>query len=318
MIKENIRNFKLGIFVLLGFSSFFITLYFISSEQDLFASTFNVSARFYNVSGLVTGNNVRFAGVNVGTVRNVKIIDDSSVVVDMVIEEKFKSFIKKNAIASITSDGLMGNKIVNINSSISGMQLIQEGDELISLKPIETDEALRTLNETNDNLSLITFDLRKITNKLNNSKALWALLADTSNTDNIKHTILNLRVASRNTISITSDAQSFLNKVKNGKGMIKTILSDTSLGLQFKSILYGWNATSRKLDSFANGINEFIYHVNNGNGAINTLLKDSTFDLNLNKSIINIEKGTNNFNQDMEGLKESFLLRNYFKRKEKK
>ena len=99
--------------------------------------------------------------------------------------------------------------------------------------------------------------------------------------------------------------------------MINTILSDTSLDLQFKSMLYGWNATSRKLDSFANGINKFIYHVNNGNGAINTLLKDSTFDNNLNKSIINIEKGTNNFNQDMEGFKESFLLRKYFKRKAK-
>src|SRR5689334_12869651 len=108
MSKELTRNIRLGIFVLAGTVFIIVMLYLIGSKQNLFGSTFRISAQFYTVNGLMEGNNVRFAGIDVGTVEKVEIISDSTVNVVMLIEEKIRPYIKKNAIASVGTDGLMG------------------------------------------------------------------------------------------------------------------------------------------------------------------------------------------------------------------
>src|SRR3989337_310265 len=111
MSKEFSRNIRLGIFVLAGTAFLIMLLYFIGSKQNLFGSTFRISAQFYSVNGLMPGNNVRFAGIDVGTVERVEIISDSTVSVTMLIEEKVRHYIKKNAVAIVGTDGLMGNKL---------------------------------------------------------------------------------------------------------------------------------------------------------------------------------------------------------------
>jgi phospholipid/cholesterol/gamma-HCH transport system substrate-binding protein len=76
-------------------------MYFIGAKQSLFSSTIKVTAAFHTVDGLMPGNNVRFAGIDVGTVEKVDIQSDSSVLVTMLIEEGSVNYIYKNAIASI-------------------------------------------------------------------------------------------------------------------------------------------------------------------------------------------------------------------------
>ena len=80
----------------------------------MFSSTFQVSGIFKDISGLQVGNNVRYSGINVGIVEDIQQVSDSTVKVDMQIEEKTRKFMKKNAKAIIGSDGLMGNKIMII------------------------------------------------------------------------------------------------------------------------------------------------------------------------------------------------------------
>ena len=116
MAKETSKNIRLGIFVLAGTAFLIVALYFIGNKQNLFGSTFKISAQFNNVNGLMIGNNVRFSGIDVGTVESVEIINDSMVNVVMIIEKDVQKFIRKNAVASVGTDGLMGNKLVNINS----------------------------------------------------------------------------------------------------------------------------------------------------------------------------------------------------------
>ncbi len=87
MKKDTSQNIKLGIFVILGSLLLVLTVYFIGSKKDLFQSTSKISSVFKNVSGLQIGNNVRLSGVNVGTVRGIKILTDTAIVVDMFIDE---------------------------------------------------------------------------------------------------------------------------------------------------------------------------------------------------------------------------------------
>src|SRR5450432_2324931 len=84
--------------------------------KNKFGSVYRLSSVFKSVSGLKIGSNVRFAGIDVGTVDDIELITDTSVKVDMVIQKNVQRFIKKDAQASIGSEGLMGDKVVVVSA----------------------------------------------------------------------------------------------------------------------------------------------------------------------------------------------------------
>src|SRR4051812_7579627 len=150
MAANTKRNIRLGIFVIAGTVLLIAALYLIGSKQNLFGNSFRLQARFYNVGGLMQGNNVRFAGIDVGTVEWVRIENDTVVLVSMLLDKDVQKFIRKNAVATVGTDGLMGNKLVNINSGGDLAPQVENGDEIRSRRPVEMDEMVRTLDVTNE------------------------------------------------------------------------------------------------------------------------------------------------------------------------
>ncbi len=218
MAKETPQNIRLGIFVVAGTILVAVAFYFIGAKRNLFGTTFQLKANFYNVNGLLEGNSVRFAGIDIGTVEKLEITSDTSVTVIMVVEENVRKYLRKNAIANVGTDGLMGNKLVNINSSQEPADAVEDGDVLQSLRPIETNEVMRTLNATNDNIKVITDDLKNITQKLNNSNTLWSLLNDSTMVQSLKQAIVSIRITGDRTAIIAGDLGSIIGDVKKGKG----------------------------------------------------------------------------------------------------
>ncbi len=317
MAKEISRNIRLGLLVVIGLCSLIISLYFIGIKQNLFGSTFDLQAKFYNVNGLMSGNNVRFSGINVGTVESVEIIDDSSVNVVMIIEEKVRSFIKKNSFASVGTDGLMGNKLVNINSSDEKSTPVEDGDILKTVRPIETEEMFRTLNATNDNLKYITTDLKNITKKINSPNTLWSILMDTVVAENVKQAIVNIKLTGSRTAIITGDLSTIIKEVKSGKGTVGALLTDTIFSNKFNQTIVDIKLITDSMALISGDLRNVTQRIKNGEGAIGTILMDTTFVSNLNKSMENIKSGTAGFDENMEALKHNILLRKYFKKKEK-
>jgi phospholipid/cholesterol/gamma-HCH transport system substrate-binding protein len=198
MKKESGNTIKLGVFVVIGVMLFVIAIYFIGQKQHLFSSTFRISGVFYNVSGLQVGNNVRFAGINVGTIEDIEIINDSSVKVDMIIDEDTRQFIKKDAVAMIGSDGLMGSKILNIGPGTSDNHPIQHNDFIRTIQPINIDEVFNKLKITTDNAATITTDLSIITGRISSGKGtVGKLFMDTSLAENIDRTFTNIEQGSK-------------------------------------------------------------------------------------------------------------------------
>ncbi|MGB3078713.1 MAG: MCE family protein, partial [Saprospiraceae bacterium] len=117
MEKQGINNIKLGAFVLSGLGFLVLLLFMIGKNRSLFGSTYTLKARFENVQGLVPGNNIRFSGIEAGTVKNIIILNDTTIEVTMNVEKKMLNIIRKNALASIGTEGLVGNKVVNIIAS---------------------------------------------------------------------------------------------------------------------------------------------------------------------------------------------------------
>ncbi len=223
MQKQSINKIKLGIFVAIGVALFLAGIYYIGETKKLFSTTFRISAMFKDVNGLQVGNNVRFAGINVGTIEAIEIITDSTVKVDMILDVTTQKFIKKDAKAIIGSDGLMGNKIMNVSPGTTAFTMVENNDMIGTTIPISLDDMLLKLKNTTDNAALITDDLAAI-----------------------------------------------MGNIRSGKGTIGKLFMDT------------------------------------------------VFAENLDKTIVNVKQGTKGFKQNMDAAKSSFLLRGFFKKKDKK
>lgn len=194
-MKKNVENkIKLGVFVFIGIALFIIGIYFIGDRQQLFSSTFRIKAMFKDVNGLKIGNNVQFSGINVGTIENIEIITDSSVRVDVTIEENTRKFIKKNSMAIIGSEGLMGNKIMTITSGTNDQKTIEDNDFIKTIIPVSIDDILIKIKVTADNAAIISDQLAEVLLKVNSGNGtIGRLLQDTTIAENINETIINLK-----------------------------------------------------------------------------------------------------------------------------
>ncbi|MBK8367922.1 MAG: MCE family protein [Bacteroidetes bacterium] len=317
MGQETSKNIRVGAFVLAGTVLLIFSLYLIGAKQNLFGSTFELKSQFKNVNGLMPGNNVRFTGIDVGTVKSVEIINDSTVDVTMVIENKVQAFIKKNATAMVGTDGLMGNKLININSSNESAPSVEDGDFLVSKSPLGTDDMMRTLNITNENVKDITIDLKNIVRRLNSPNTLWSILMDTIVAENVKEAIVNIKVTGERTAIITGDLSRIVKHVKEGKGTIGALIADTTFAVKLNQSIVNIKLITDSLALVTGDLHYITSKVKKGEGAIGTVLMDTTFVNNLNESMKNVRSGTKNFDEDMEALKHNILLRNYFEKKAK-
>ncbi|NJM27023.1 MAG: MCE family protein [Bacteroidia bacterium] len=318
MKNKAIDNAKLGLFVLAGALFIIFSLYMIGRNRSLFGATFTVKASFNNVNGLTPGNNVRFAGIDVGTVHEITIESDTAIVVTMIIDKKARRFIKKNSIAAVATDGLMGNKLININTVPEPAPPVEENDRLASLKPVETDEMLRTLNTTNENIEAITRDLKKITQKINNSNSLWSLLSDTVITHDLKAAAAHIKQAGRSATQAGDEITQLIRQVGGGKGLTGTLITDTLLVADLRQSLIDIHTASNSAAGTVKELETILTQVKTGNGLAGALVSDTTIVNKLNRSIQNIEQGTFRFNENMEALKHNFLFRGYFRKQDKK
>jgi phospholipid/cholesterol/gamma-HCH transport system substrate-binding protein len=197
-MKKNTGNkIRLGIFITIGVMLFTIGIYFIGERQQIFRSTFRLSSVFKDVEGLQAGNNVRFSGINVGTIENISIVSDSSVRVKILIDENARKFIKKGAVASIGSEGLMGNKILIISPGTGEKTEIENNDTVMAIQPLNMDDIFRSLKTTIDNTSHITKDLSKITSNIQSGKGtIGRLSMDQSYAQNIDSALINMKEGS--------------------------------------------------------------------------------------------------------------------------
>ena len=194
MSKESGFTWKLGMFVIIGLVLFMGTIYFIGKQQNLFGSTFNLKSKFTTVSGLKVGNNVRFSGINIGTVSDIELISDSAVMVRLVLNKDVQKFIKTDAKASIGSDGLMGDKVLTIYPGTSSKKIIQDNSAIASTKALEMEEIMKGVKTTVDNAAVITDQLAEFSYKLNNGKGtLSKLLTDEDMGQKLNSTLSNLQ-----------------------------------------------------------------------------------------------------------------------------
>ena len=285
MKKNTTNKMKLGIFISLGITVFILAIYFIGEKQQLFRSTFRLSGVFKDVAGLQAGNNVRLSGINVGTIDNVTIISDTSVRVVILVDENTRKFIKKDAVASIGSEGLMGNKVLIINPGTGRKEIIEDNDTIVTTQPTGMDEIMKSLKTTIDNTSSITSDLAKIATNIESGKGtIGRLMMDKSWRQNIESTILNLKEGSVG-FRVFMDKADELDEILTS---LKTTIDNTS--------------------NITNDLSKISSSIESGRGTIGRLLMDPSAAQNLDSTFMNLKEGSIKLNELIEEAKDSWLL----------
>lgn len=189
---------RLGLFVVGALLLFAAGIFLIGRQRQMFESVFKLTSTFNNVSGLRVGNNVRFSGINVGTVESIKIMNDSVVQVVMVIQKDVQPFIKTDCDATIGAEGIIGDKVLTITHGSEDAEPVKDGQSLSSVNPIEMDAIIKSVSVTAKNVEIITDQLAAIMMKINKGRGtLGMLIRDTTISKNINQTIINLRQSSK-------------------------------------------------------------------------------------------------------------------------
>ncbi|MFN8298076.1 MAG: MlaD family protein [Chitinophagales bacterium] len=194
MKKDTGSRIRLGIFVTAGTALFVLGIFFIGQKQRLFSSTIHLKFLCNDVSGLQIGNNVRFSGINVGTVDAIDIMSDTSVQVDILVDKDVRKFIKKDAWASVGSEGLMGDKVVNLSGGTPGAAAVEDNDRIAYASGSSIEEIMAQVKVVATNTAHITGDLADIIGNIRSGRGtVGKLFMDTVFAENLDRTIVNIK-----------------------------------------------------------------------------------------------------------------------------
>ncbi len=307
-----------GIFVLLGIIIFIIGVFTLAGQQKRFINSISLHATFSDVAGLRPGNNVWFSGVKIGTVKSIRFSGESQVDILLNIQTDVQQYVRRDAKVRISSESLIGNRILEIVGGTPQAPPVQEGDRLQSEPLLNTDDVLETLQENNKNLVAITSDFKELSSKLVNGEgAVGAMLTDTTLAGNFKNIVASLQQTSANTVRASRSLNQFTAKLNTQGGLVDQLATDTAVFRQLQSSVAQLQQATSSATAITNNLQEASSRLTTSNNAAGVLLNDPEFANRLKATMQNLETSTEKFDQNMEALQHNFLLRGFFRRQAK-
>jgi phospholipid/cholesterol/gamma-HCH transport system substrate-binding protein len=311
--SPNKRAVIVGLFVFIGLILLLACVLIIGNLHETFKKKIEIVTLFDDVSGLQVGNNIWFSGVKIGTVSSLKFYADRKVKVLMKVEDKAVPYIHEDAFVKLSTDGLIGNKILVIYGGTSRSPQINEGDTLRVEKTFTSEDMINTLQENNKNLLVITNDFKLITHKIANGEGtVGKLINDNSLYNHLDSATLSLQNASIQAKQLITSLSAF-SKGLNRKGTLANELTtDTVVFKSLKASVIHLQQMSDNANVFVNNLKEAS---SNPHSSIGVLLHDEESGARLKQTIKNLESSSQKLDQDLEAAQQNFLLRGFFKKK---
>jgi phospholipid/cholesterol/gamma-HCH transport system substrate-binding protein len=298
--SENKRGIIVGIFLAIGLVVFILGVFTLGNQSKSFSKSFHISAVFDDVSGLKTGNSVWFSGVKVGSIKKIKFIGPGQVDVAMDIDAATQQYIHRNAGVHIGSDGLIGNKIIVIDGGSPQAPIVTDGDVLQAEKLTSTDDMLKTLQQNNQNLLSITGDFKLLSRKILQGKGtVGTLMADSTMAVQLRNAMRNLESATGSAARMAVQLDKFSNKANTKGGLADKLFTDTVTFSRIKDAVAQLQAAAKNASTLTENLNKASNKLNTTDNALGVLLNDPKV------------------NDDLEAAQNNFLLRGFFKKREK-
>lgn len=317
MENQNKKNVKLGIFIFVGLLFFVIGVLAIGNINSAFTKSILVSTSFHEVNGLQPGDNVWLSGVKVGTVKEMTFQPNSDVLVIIKLEAKLQQYIPQDAFAKISSDGLIGNKLIIIYGGDIHKGYIQENDQLAIQDTYTNEDMMNTLQENNKNVLVITENFKTLSNQLVKGEgSIGKLLSDDELYTKLNASIATLNNASQKIVTLTSSLATYAEKLNTTGNLANDIVTDTLIFNELTQAVDNLNTVSKTAIDIANNLQTTTASINtNTTSPAGIILHDTAVANSLKQSIYNLESSSAKLNENMEALQHNFLFRRYFKNK---
>jgi phospholipid/cholesterol/gamma-HCH transport system substrate-binding protein len=241
---------RIGLFTIIGALILVAGIFIIGKKKNLFGDTFHIYGTFNNVGGLQVGNNIRFAGINVGTVEDISIISDTMIRVDMVLQSKIKPFLKSTSFASIGSDGLMGDKLITITPGAANTVVLANGSRIITINPLDFDKSIAKLTKVAANAEIISGELAAMSIQIREGKgSMGRLLYHDDLAKGLEGTVNNAQ-------NITGSLASIASEIKQGKGSLGRLLYNDTLAKSLEGTAAHASTTMATINDAAFGFSE--------------------------------------------------------------
>ncbi|RYE30568.1 MAG: MCE family protein [Sphingobacteriaceae bacterium] len=315
---ETKRNVLVGVFIFIGLLILIVGIFTLGGQQKSFVKSLRINAVFSDIGGLKPGNNVWFSGVKIGTVKTIKFYGNSQVEVSMNIEKSAQQYVRKDASAKLSSDGLIGNKLIVIFGGNPSTAEIEDGDILQVQKDLSTDDIMKTLQENNENLIGITTNVKKLSGDLVKGKGLvGTMLADSTLAQSFKAIVMNLQKTTATSAALAGQLRTFSAKLNTKGGLADKMLTDTAVFNKLTATADQLKQTAAKASVITDNLSKASNKLNSTDNAMGLLLNDAKTADQVRSTMGNLQESSVKLNDDLEAVQHNFLLRGFFKKKEK-
>ncbi|MCY4780128.1 MlaD family protein [Sphingobacterium sp. UT-1RO-CII-1] len=316
--NERKRTLTVGLFVLIGLLILVAGILVLGTQQNKFSKNLVLTTYFHDVKGLKVGNNVWFSGVKVGIVKEIKFqsIDDVKVVLH--IEEKSSAFIRKDAVAKLGSDGLIGNAIVSLIGGTDASTPIEDGDVLKSVSGTDTEAMFATLQRNNENLVEITKNFALLSKDIVDGKGLvGALMTDSSIVESLSNSMSSLENMMKKADRASSSLEAMVAKLNNDQGLIHDLTTDTLVFSSLRESAAQLQGVTQTATALMENLNKTSDRLNAKDNAIGVLTNDPEAADEIRQILRNLNQSTEKLDENMKAMQSNFLLKGYFKKQNK-
>jgi phospholipid/cholesterol/gamma-HCH transport system substrate-binding protein len=299
-MANKISNVRIGIFISIGLSILVVTIFLLGEKSELFRSTFDVKAYFKDIQGLRSGSIVRLSGIDVGSIKKIQIVSDTSgrVEVTMKLVADIKRFIRTDTKASIETEGLVGNKVVVLKIGSNFADEVNDGGTIKTEEPPGFSAILAETQGIMQYTKEMTKDLSEIIGRVNRGEgSIGKLLKDEQLYNDAKQ--------------LTTGADQSLKNITSKVADLTDLFSELALGV--KKVIGNVDSAVGRIDYILAGIQQ-------GKGLAGQILVggsqlDSTFSntlLNVQKTSEDARLAASRLAENMEALKHNWLFKSYY------
>jgi phospholipid/cholesterol/gamma-HCH transport system substrate-binding protein len=242
----------------------------------------------------------------------------SQVEVKLSVDENAQPFIHHNAQVRISSDGLIGNKIIVIEGGSPQAPVLMDGDTLLVENMLSTDDIMKTLQANNENLLAITKDFKTLSHAILQGKGtVGALLADSTMGQQLKNAMRNLQTTTQTAAQMAEQLDAFSKKLNTKGGLADKLFTDTVTFNKIRASVDQLQKTVANANTFVENLNTASKKLTTTDNALGVLLNDPKGAEQVRTTLNNLQQSSIKLNDDLEAAQHNFLLKGYFKKKEK-
>jgi phospholipid/cholesterol/gamma-HCH transport system substrate-binding protein len=192
------------------------------------------------------------------------------------------------------------------------------GEVIRHIKHIISDSAFRNLPHALNDISAAAENIKSITEKVDQSDALWKTLNNKQLAQDIRLSVENVRKTSEQAAQLSAGLNRLVADIESGKGTASMLIAYTALAMSIRQSTYNIRILSDSLVVLSARMNSITRQVNQGQGAAGTIVSDTTFARQLKQTMTFVQNSSRSLEQNMEALKSNILFRRYFRKQEGK